>query len=559
MNEKIEGIVSGVMRDILEGGYRVRSPRRYLAEKSRGLCRQMTLIHPRDLLVLERLSRSFYFELKSKAPSKSAYFEPDDGNFLKGFEKSDTQYGSFASWRRFQKAIFGFADENKFIVVTDVASFYDFINFQHLRNIVASLAEGIRESVLDLLIHVLNGITWTPDFMPLSQVGMPQIETNATRVLANAMLYEVDRVCESSALGNYARFMDDIDLGVETIPQAKKIIRDIDLTLQSRQLRLNSAKTKILTRAEAYDHFCIKENHELSRIEKLIVKYPKSSRPSIMLISRYKSWMGRGGKGGPGKDSKFLRGSGSKIHKYLLRLIYESGRSVPDRDLLWLVRNDPSMRSSALRYLSRSTRGKSNLAALHDMIARGIFVDDESIVNIMGYLLHARLPKSQKTEEHIESICTTLRSAGGLGLLSSIYLASKYLSTPKIYAALISERSRIVGDYWLCRAVAGIAARFMGKTEWSSYREFVENLENDDAISVLAYLEDVAKSKKFSDSLRSYLVATNDTFPQRIFFPKVLVLLAASHNSETLKQVPKAFSAHPALHGDPYFRAMGFP
>lgn len=192
-NDNSTEIIKRLRREIIAGNYSVKAPKRYLVEKSRGLCRQMTLIHPIDLLVLERLSRSVYFELKKKAPSTSAFFEPDDGSFVKGFKQSDFEYGSFASWKKFQKRVLGFAKENKFIIVTDVANFYDFINFQHLRNIVASLAD-IRESTLDLLIFVLNRLTWTPDFMPLSQVGMPQIETTATRILANAMLYEVPLV-----------------------------------------------------------------------------------------------------------------------------------------------------------------------------------------------------------------------------------------------------------------------------------------------------------------------------------------------------------------------------
>lgn len=262
----ISALISGVYFDVIRGEYQVKHAKRYLSEKSRGLCRQMTLVHPRDLLVLERLSRSFYIELKKKEPSKSAYFEPDDGRFIRGFQQVDFQYGSYASWRRFQKAIFGFAKENKFVVVTDVANFYDFINFQHLRNIISSL-NGVREAVLDLLIYVLNRLTWTPDYMPLSQVGMPQIETTATRVLANALLYEVDWVCEHYASLNYARFMDDIDVGVDSIQLAKQIVRDIDLTLQSRQLRLNSSKTKILSRTQAFEHFCIRQNFQIYTLE----------------------------------------------------------------------------------------------------------------------------------------------------------------------------------------------------------------------------------------------------------------------------------------------------
>jgi hypothetical protein len=37
--------------------------------------------------------------------------------------------------------------------------------------------------------------------------------------------------------------MDDIDIGVETIAEAKHTLRSVDLVLQTRQVRLNSGKT----------------------------------------------------------------------------------------------------------------------------------------------------------------------------------------------------------------------------------------------------------------------------------------------------------------------------
>ncbi|MDZ7711553.1 MAG: RNA-directed DNA polymerase [Roseovarius sp.] len=106
-----------------------------------------------------------------------------------------------------------------------------------------------------------------PDYMPRLEMGYASIETEAPRVLlANAMLFELDRVVEQHSYRNYARFMDDIDFGVQTIVEAKRAVRDIDLTLQSRQLRLNSAKTQILTQQEAFRHFCVKENSRFRQV-----------------------------------------------------------------------------------------------------------------------------------------------------------------------------------------------------------------------------------------------------------------------------------------------------
>ncbi|XOY56605.1 MAG: RNA-directed DNA polymerase [Rhodobacterales bacterium] len=554
---EIDVVIARVQREITSGKYSVMQPKRYLVEKSRGLCRQMTLIYPRDLLVLERLSRSVYFELKDKAPSKSAYFEPDDGNFSRGFKQSDFEYGSFASWKKFQKSVFGFAKENRFIVVTDVANFYDFINFQHLRNIVASLAD-MRESLLDLLIYMLNRLTWTPDFMPLTQVGMPQIETSATRVLANAMLYEVDKVCEHSTISNYARFMDDMDLGVDSVVAAKRIIRDIDLTLQSRQLRLNSSKTKILTQDEAFEHFCIAENFELNRLDNIVKKKAFSRLVRAILKAKYEKWLSRSPLGGPSESSRFSKGNGSKIHKYVLSLIYEAGGSVDEADLLWLIKNDPSMRSTAFRYLSFSKRNNSNLDIICSMVRRGIFVDDASLADIGGYLLHARFRNTAKCLRLVKEFCVITSQNSDIGLHSAIFVASKYLDKLDLLDLLRSNRDRISGDFWLSRAAAGVAPRFIGEPEWSIYHDFIVSLDSEHAFDVLNYMLKIISAASFNPSLKAYIQAENHTFPQRLYFPKILILLAVSKNPNVNLLAPKLHSQHPALKADPFFLRMGF-
>ncbi|MBY3485820.1 RNA-directed DNA polymerase [Rhizobium laguerreae] len=556
-NENLTRLIAQIQREVLSGEYIVRKPKRFLAEKSRGLCRQMTLVHPRDLLVLERLSRSIFFELKSKAPSTTAFFEPDDGNFVKGFQQIDHQYGSFASWKRFQKAVFGFAKENNYIVITDVANFYDFINFQHLRNIIASLA-NIREAVLDLLIHVLNRMTWTPDFMPLTQIGMPQIETSATRVLANAMLYEVDRVCENSAISNYARFMDDMDIGVETMAAAKAIVRDLDLTLQSRQLRLNSSKTRILSRAEAFDHFCIKENAELLAFAEAIEKGDQSQTSQNAITSKYESWLDRKGKGEPGSQSPFRRENGSKIHKFIFSLMHECGCDIPDGDLIWLIKNTPAMRSTALRYLPYSSNNNAAFAELTEFVLNSIFVDDASFVEITGYLLHGKFRRFDKLIRQVRNFCRIASQRGGVGLHGAIFVASKFLPREELTSILMDNLGKISEDFWLCRAAAGVSPRFIHTPDYGKFRDILSRLESEDAYSVSNYFMNLSDEPQMSPSLKAYLTASNDSYPQKLYFPKVLSLLAISKNKDAKKIFPKMHALHPALKSDPFFHQMGF-
>ena len=60
--------------------------------------------------------------------------------------------------------------------------------------------------------------------------------------------------------------MDDIDIGVVFVDEARCYLRDIDLVLQARQVRLNSGKTVILRRKEAERHFRVRDNMLLDRV-----------------------------------------------------------------------------------------------------------------------------------------------------------------------------------------------------------------------------------------------------------------------------------------------------
>src|SRR5262249_12724627 len=118
----------------------------------------------------------------------------------------------------------------------------------------------VREHALDLLLYTLTSMLWQPDYMPRVPVGLPQCNLDAPRLLAHCFLFEIDRLFVSKSHVEYARYMDDMDIGVDSIKEAKEVLRDLDLSLQTRQVRLNSGKTKILGEAEARSHFKIREN-----------------------------------------------------------------------------------------------------------------------------------------------------------------------------------------------------------------------------------------------------------------------------------------------------------
>ena len=117
-----------------------------------------------------------------------------------------------------------------------------------------------------MLIFVLGHLLWQLDYSPRVEIGLPQMNLDAPRLLAHCLLYELDEFLNRENDHDFVRFMDDIDIGVDTMEAARKVLRSMDLVLQTRQLRLNAGKTVILTRDAAVQHFRISDNSRLNEL-----------------------------------------------------------------------------------------------------------------------------------------------------------------------------------------------------------------------------------------------------------------------------------------------------
>lgn len=137
---RLDANCSAIEAEICSASYAPRQPLRFLSEKSKGLCRQLVVPTAKDALILQALSNAIWNEIKLKAPSKKSFYAPADHGFSKAIKGHAPEYGSLSAWLAFQQTIFGFATTKKFLVVTDIANYYDFIAYDHLRNILASLS-----------------------------------------------------------------------------------------------------------------------------------------------------------------------------------------------------------------------------------------------------------------------------------------------------------------------------------------------------------------------------------------------------------------------------------
>jgi hypothetical protein len=243
--------------------------------------------------------------------------------------------GRSPAWLAFQQTIFGSPIPKN----SDIANYYDFISYEHLRNILASLSV-VKEHALDLLIYTLSSMLWQPDYMPRVPIGLPQMNLDAPRLLAHCFLFEIDEFLESFPNADYARFMDDIDIGINSLSEAREVIKNLDLALQTRQLRLNSGKTRILTEMEARKHFKIRENAWIGILADRI--HSRKANKAALFNERRKIELSI--RAGLRRDT-FSSGSGDKILKRLVNLARETSAHITDDHFFHILANWPTLRA----------------------------------------------------------------------------------------------------------------------------------------------------------------------------------------------------------------------
>jgi hypothetical protein len=154
---RIEAICTAIEAEVLSAAYIPRTPIRFLAEKSKGLCRQLVIPSVKDSLILQTLSDALWAEIRTKASTTKSFYAPDDHQFSKVVKGHSSEYGPINAWLAFQQTIFGFTKSKKYIVVTDIANYYDSISYDHLRNILADYASA-RDDLAPKFYPVLSSL-----------------------------------------------------------------------------------------------------------------------------------------------------------------------------------------------------------------------------------------------------------------------------------------------------------------------------------------------------------------------------------------------------------------
>jgi hypothetical protein len=400
---------------------------------------------------------------------------------------------------------------------------------------------------------VLSELNWQPDYMPRVGVGLPQIDLDAPRLLAHCFLYELDKIMSRRTDVDYVRFMDDIDIGVDSIPAAKRVLRDIDLTLHSRQVRLNAGKTAILSHTDALKHFKIAENEQIDAIEAGAKEAIKNNKALAEFQSGINSvitdWFDNG---------VFDTGNGDKILKRLFNLAIRFKATVSQRIMTDCLFRRPSVRDAVYRYMCYTSPNMDALHCILDYLESDHAIDDASYIDFANYVVDSTCQFDQNAVFRINSMLD------GLTLLKTenmLYVVLKVLSkigdAPRIEKVVDATYEYWKTDVFNGRLIGSFWPIVFGTSYENKYANIINRSRNIGAIDVFAYLSQTADNRNRFMSVRSIIKARNDSFPNKISHSKFVVLHSVLHGHAVsdpekleLRQV------HRVATKDPYYAGV---
>jgi len=548
---RLDARCTALAEEVCSGTYRPLEPARFLSEKSKGLCRQIVQVDVEDALVIQVLSDALWLDIKNKAPSNNAYYAPQDHGFSKKKDQGEYKYGPIQAWLNFQKAILGFSRTRKYIVITDIANFYDGICHSDLRSILADLSLQ-REHALDLLIFALSNMIWQPDYGPYRGTGLPQGDLDAPRLLAHSILFEVDALFASNKTIDYARYMDDIDFGVDSISAAKLVLRDLDLALQTRGLRLNSGKTQIFAQSEAARYYRIRDN---ALIDSLTVRIDSAiaGGKDLDRERRLLSWILRRGVLG----GAFVGGNGEKILKRCLALANKAMAPIDDDVLSAIFRSWPASRQLALRWWKHSKSPVDHLYVIRDFLNSGELVDEVSLIDIAVAIVSAPLPKSPTTDALIDEIVSGLNDRKSWKFFAKLWIWSKYGTWENIENLIFSRAKLWSTNRCLTRLVAGMFPRFIATPKFDAFQNGVRRAGGVGTNDVLDFHSQLIASPKALNGIINFMVAQHSSEPSGISHSKFLMLISALNQTGLPASVEKKLRAkHAKALATPYYDAL---
>ena len=147
----------------------------------------------------------------------------------------------YGGWKSFRKTSLSKLEKFDFVVFTDISNFYDAI---HIRTLTSDLSHlSVSQEIVSILSDCLQ--SWDV----FEGRGIPQ-GISASHLLAKLYLNNIDKNLKRMGY-SHCRYSDDYRIFCESPSQAKSALIDITKLMRNRGLKMQTAKTEIMSAEDA--------------------------------------------------------------------------------------------------------------------------------------------------------------------------------------------------------------------------------------------------------------------------------------------------------------------
>jgi hypothetical protein len=298
-------------------------------------------------------------------------------------QESDPAYpiirrNRFKEWLRFDqyRKLLIFERTYPFVVLTDISNFFDSILYGRVEQSLYGLR--VSPKLIGLLFFLLERLSSRESYTPGQRIGLPVDQGDCSRNLAHMMLFPHDeRMVNMVGEAAYVRWMDDQNIGAASHAQGLRILAAVGESLARLHLTPNAGKSRILTLAQAKQHFHFRANALLDKIGKM----PFRTQAERWLLRRnlIVAWRIALLQEGIGEWPKILK----RFYRYAARARARFLRNRTRRDVL----KYPSLVSRICEYLHYSSSVSECIDFAADLLAEPEQVYADVSYQLLDWLL----------------------------------------------------------------------------------------------------------------------------------------------------------------------------
>ncbi|WP_456830883.1 RNA-directed DNA polymerase [Deinococcus sp. UYEF24] len=545
VNSGINDLAASVSFRIISGDYESLRNDEFRTEKKNGITRRIVIMFPEDALIFSCMNNNIEpLILKIQPNTRACYIRNKPPKSVSDMQGELYPHWSKV-WAKFQDEIYQFSKKRAFTVVTDVASYYDTINLNVLREKIG-LVPGIENSTAEFIFDMLNRFVWKPEYAIAIFQGLPQVNFPAIRLIAHYFLFDIDDYMFSRTSGDYVRWMDDIDFGVDNIVQGKKILMDLEILLNSVGVRLNTGKTKIMSSLEAEKYFCISQNVQANFMKNQIDQFDSLNKIQRRIIiermDKYVSLL---------LDEK----PGGAWEKVLMRYINMYSKIKTGRGKFldpYLLIENPSLRSTPFRYyrsLDYSNRRSKNLVMY--MLSPHC-LDDSSFSEAIDVFIDWKITKKDKYIRALLNYFENLNRNKELNvhrISCGIRFIVKFSDSATLAKYIENFVKLWPESEWLSRQVAAVAYLVPESTQ-RRIRYLISNSGRKEGMRVLHTLDNIKESSAIYSSDKGVINSKKSTVL------KLAILSAYMQSGLTEDEKKRVFDRMTLMHRKDIFISM---